>query len=120
MSQAGQLPGGQIGGKALRNPWPQAGALSSDERLIPICLPLCHHLFRENGSSSLSPAQVSAAGEKSSVKGTEPGGVAAGRPPSHTAPGSWPISSACALAKKEEVTLKARSNGPVWLGQNEL
>lgn len=85
MIWAGQFPGGQIRGKTPRDPL-AAGLCVVKRPEINLSLP-----------SSVSPsisgewqlftlcAQVSAAGEKSSVKGREPGGAAAGRGPSHPA-----------------------------------
>lgn len=68
---------------------PLACLLARGKRLISIYHPLCHRLFRESGSSSPSPAKVSAAGEESSVKETEQQQAGG---PSHPAEGRRPVS----------------------------
>lgn len=76
-------------GRAPEILWLQACLLARGKRLISIYHPLCHRLFRESGSSSPSPAKVSAAGEESSVKGTEQQQAGG---PSHPAEGRRPVS----------------------------
>ena len=106
-----QFPRGQIRGKAPREPLAAGLFVGTGERLILVCLLLCHHLFRESGSNSPSLAQVSAAGEKSSVKGRGPGRAAAGREASHPARGMAHLFGVCLVEKKEAV-LKQRSGEP--------